>query len=126
VSDARGARLPDTIFVRGLEVRTIIGVDEPERREEQTVILDLDLACDARVAAAKDDVKDALNYRTVAKAALAFVAESRYRLVETLAERLAEHLMKTEGVRWIRLRIAKPGAVRFSREVGVEIERGTR
>lgn len=126
MSEARGARLTDTIFVRGLEVRTIIGVDEPERREEQTVVLDLELACDARAAAAKDDVKDALNYRTVAKAALAFTAKSRYRLVETLAERLAEHLMKAEGVRWIRLRIAKPGAVRFSREAGVEIERGTR
>jgi dihydroneopterin aldolase len=125
VSEGRG-RLPDTVFVRGLEARVILGVDEPERKDRQTVVLDLDLACDARAAAAKDDVEDALNYRTVAKAVLAFLEKSRYRLVETLAERLAEHLMKTQGVSWIRLRVSKPGAVRFSREVGVEIERGTR
>lgn len=126
MSEGRGARLADTVFVRGLEARIVLGVDEPERRERQTVSIDMDLACDAHAAAARDDVADALNYRTVAKAALAFLEKSEYRLVETLAERLAEHLMKTQGVRWIRLRVAKPGAVRFSREVGVEIERGTR
>jgi dihydroneopterin aldolase len=118
--------LADTIFVRGLEARIVLGVDEPERRERQTVVIDFDVACDARAAAATDDVADAVNYRTLAKAALAFLEGSGFRLVETLAERLAEHLVTTQGVRWIRLRVAKPGAVRFSREVGVEIERGSR
>jgi len=119
-----GAR--DTVFLRGLEARTVLGVDAWEREEPQTVVLDIDLACDAARAAASDEVADAVNYRTVAKAALAFATESRFRLVETLAERLAAHLMKACGVPWVRLRVSKPGAVRFSREAGVEIERGKR
>ena len=116
----------DTLFVRGLEVRTVLGVEAWEREEPQTVVLDIELASDAARAAASDDVADAVNYRTVAKAALAFATESRFRLVETLAERLAAHLLATCGVSWLRLRISKPGAVRFSREAGVEIERGSR
>ena len=116
----------DTLFVRGLEIRTVLGVDDWEREEPQTVVLDLDLACDASKAAAHDDVADALNYRTVAKAAIAFVGASRFHLVETLAERTAEHILSTCGVSWIRLRVSKPGAIRFSREAGVEIERGAR
>jgi dihydroneopterin aldolase len=116
----------DTVFLRGLEVRTVIGVEDWERREPQTVVIDFDVACDASRAAARDDVRDAVNYRTLAKEALAFAAKSRYRLVETFAERLADRLVRRHRLAWIRLRVAKPGAVRFSREVGIVIERGTR
>lgn len=116
----------DTIFLEGLEVRTTIGVEAWEREEPQTLLVDLEFACDAAKSAATDDVRDALNYRTVAKTALAFGAAQSFHLVETFAERLAEHLAATCGVGWLRLRVAKPGAVRFSRTVGVEIERGRR
>ncbi len=116
----------DTIFLEGLEVRTTIGVEAWEREEPQTLLVDLEMACDAAKAAATDDVRDALNYRTVAKSALAFGAAQGFHLVETFAERLAEHLIATSGVAWLRIRVAKPGAVRFSRTVGVELERGRR
>jgi len=116
----------DTIFLDGLEVRTVIGVEDWEREEPQTVVLDLQLACDATLSARTDDVHDALNYRTVAKAALAFGATNSFHLVETFAERLAAHLMQTCHVGWIRMRVSKPGAIRFSRTVGIEIERGRR
>ena len=116
----------DTIFLEGLEVRTVIGVEAWEREEPQTVVLDLELACDATLSARSDDVHDALNYRTVAKAALAFGAASSFHLVETFAERLAAHLMTTCGVGWIKMRLSKPGAIRFSRTVGIQIERGRR
>lgn len=116
----------DTIFLDGLEIRTVIGVEPWEREEAQTVVVDLRMACDAARAAKADDVNDALNYRTVAKAALAFGAAHRFHLVETFAERLAEHLMATCGIGWLFLRVGKPGAVRFSRAVGIEIERGRR
>jgi dihydroneopterin aldolase len=118
--------LPDTIFVHDLEVRCVIGVDAWERRAPQTVALDIEIACDASRAAASDDVADAVNYRTVAKEAQAYVARSSFRLVETLAVRLADHLRRRCRLPWIRLRVRKPGAVRFSRDVGVEVERGAR
>lgn len=116
----------DTIFLEGLEVRTTIGVEAWERDEPQTLLVDLEMATDAAKAAATDDVRDALNYRTVAKATLAFGEAHAFHLVETFAERLAAHLCTAYGIGWLRLRIAKPGAVRFSRTVGIEIERGRR
>jgi dihydroneopterin aldolase len=118
--------MQDTVFIRGLEVRGIIGIEDWERRERQTIRIDIELAADTARAARTDDIADAVNYRSVTKAVIRHVEESRYQLVETLAERLAELIRKEHGVPWVRLRVSKPGAVRFSQDVGVEIERGRR
>ena len=80
----------------------------------------------ARAAAATDNVEDALNYKVVAKRLIQFVEESSFRLVETLAERIAAIVLDEFQVPWLRLTLSKPGAVRGSREVGVIIERGNR
>jgi len=116
----------DTVFVRDLEVRAIIGINDWERHELQTILIDLDMACDARAAAEHESIDEAVNYRSVAKAVIAHTEQGRYLLVETLAERLAEMIRRDFRVPWVRVRVRKPGAVRFSREVGVEIERGSR
>jgi dihydroneopterin aldolase len=123
MSRARGR---DRVFVEGLEVRAVIGVDDWERTGSQTVVVDVETVCDAARAAADDDVADAVNYRSLAKEVLAFAAASRFRLVETFAERLAARLRSAHGLPWVRIRVSKPGAVRFSRSAGVEIERGRR
>jgi dihydroneopterin aldolase len=116
----------DTVFVRGLTARAIIGVNEWERREKQTVVIDIDMAVDASAAARHDDISKAVNYRDVSKVVLRHTEESRHLLVETLAERIAEIVMRDFGVPWVRVRVTKPGAVRFSVGVGVEVERGER
>ncbi len=118
--------MQDTVFVRDLEVRAIIGINDWERRELQTILIDLDMACDARAAAADEDIEKAVNYRSVAKAVMAHTEKGKYLLVETLAEHLAAMIRTDFGVPWVRVRVRKPGAVRFSREVGIEIERGAR
>ena len=116
----------DTVFIRGLEARGIIGIEDWERKAHQTIRVDIDMAWDASVPAQGDDIEGALNYRSVAKAVLAHIEGSAYQLVETLADRLAAEIMRDFGVRWIKLRVAKPGAVRFSETVGVEVVRGSR
>jgi 7,8-dihydroneopterin aldolase/epimerase/oxygenase len=116
----------DTLFLRGLEARGVIGVEAWERREKQTVRIDLEMACDAAAAAREDDIEQTVNYRSVAKAVLRLVEEGAPRLVETLAERIAETVLRDHGTSWVRVRVTKPGAVRFSEAVGVEIERGER
>ncbi len=79
---------------------------------------------DPKAAAARtEDIEQTVNYRSVAKAILAHVEESRYELVETMVENLAALLLDTFAVTSVRLRVSKPGAVRFSEEVGVEIVR---
>jgi dihydroneopterin aldolase len=113
----------DTIFLRGLEVECIIGFIDWERRVKQTVVIDLELPVDCRAAAIRDEVEDTLDYKKVAKRVIAFVEASEYKLVETLAHRLALFLLEEFGVAWIRLSVNKPGAIRGSRDVGMSIER---
>ena len=113
----------DRIFLRGLEVECIIGFIEWERRIRQTVVIDVELPVDCARAAQSDDVADTLDYKKVAKRVIAFVESSEFKLVETLAQRLAMLVLGEFGLEWVRLSINKPGAIRGSRDVGVAIER---
>ena len=116
----------DIIFLRDLRIDTIIGIYDWERSTRQTVSLDLEMATDIRKAAATDHIDDTLNYKAVAKRLIAFVSESEYQLVETLAERICELVLEEFQVPWVRLTLNKGGAVRGARGVGIVIERGTR
>ncbi|MFZ1643272.1 MAG: dihydroneopterin aldolase [Candidatus Contendobacter sp.] len=113
----------DIIFIRDLRVETLIGVYPWERRIRQTLILDLELGTDIRLAAATDCLDDTLNYQAVAQRLVEFAAASDCQLVETLGERIAELVLREFGAPWLRLTLRKPGAVREAREVGILIER---
>jgi dihydroneopterin aldolase len=116
----------DKIFLHALEVETIIGIWEWERKIRQTVVIDLEMSADIARAAATDDVADTLNYKNVAKRLQEFVGESSFQLVETLAERIAAIVRDEFDVAWVKVTLHKPGAIRGSRDVGVMIERGDR
>jgi dihydroneopterin aldolase len=113
----------DTVFLRGLEVDCVIGVFDWEREQKQKVVVDLDLETDIRPAARDDDLAKAVDWKEVTKAILAFVGDSRFRLVESLAERVAELVVTRFDVPRVRVRVEKPGAVRYSSTVGVDIVR---
>lgn len=114
----------DIIFLRDLKVDTVIGIWEWERRIRQTVVIDLQMSADIAKAAASDDVVDTLNYKSVSKRVQSFVADSSFKLVETLAEKIAEIIRDEFAVAWVRVSVNKPGAIRGSSGVGVLIERG--
>jgi dihydroneopterin aldolase len=113
----------DRIFLRGLTAECIIGFIDWERRVKQTVVIDMELPVDCRNASVTDEVADTIDYKQVAKRVLAFVSASEYKLVETLAQRLALLILEEFGIEWVRLSVNKPGAIRNSRDVGVTIER---
>ncbi len=113
----------DTIFLRGLTAECVIGFIDWERRVKQTVVVDLELPVDCRRAAVSDDVTDTVDYKKVSKRVLAFIEASEFKLVESLAQRLAMLILEEFAIEWIRLSINKPGAIRNSRDVGVSIER---
>ena len=113
----------DTIFLRGLEVECIIGVNDWERRVKQRVVIDLELPVDCARAAARDDIADTVDYGRVAETVEDFVGASSFMLVETMAERTALLLLRGFGVAWVRIHIEKPGAVRGARAVGIALER---
>ena len=116
----------DLVFIEDLRIETVIGIYDWERKIRQTVALDLEMAFDNTVPAASDRIDDTLDYKRVSKRLIAFVGESHFELVETLAERCAEIVMREFGVPWLRLKLSKPGAVTGAKAVGVVIERGRR
>jgi dihydroneopterin aldolase len=113
----------DKIFLRELKIETIIGFWEWERRVKQIVSIDLEIGTDARVAASSDGIAGTLNYEQLAKRLVAFVGESQYQMVEALATAVGQIVVREFGAPWVKVSVAKPGAVPAAREVGVVIER---
>jgi dihydroneopterin aldolase len=116
----------DIVYIRELEIETIIGIYDWERQVKQRVSLNIEMGADIARAARTDAIEDTLNYKAVAKRLIDFISKSEFQLVETMAEQVAELVMREFSVPWLRLRLSKPGAVRGSRDVGVIIERGTK
>ncbi len=116
----------DIVYIRGLEIETVIGIYDWERKIKQTVSIDLEMGNDIRKAAQADEIEHALDYKAVSKRLISFVEESEYQLIETMAEKIAEIVRNEFEVVWLRLRLGKPGAVTGSKDVGVIIERGVR
>jgi 7,8-dihydroneopterin aldolase/epimerase/oxygenase len=116
-------RAADRIFLHGLSAECIIGFIDWERQVKQTVVVDLELPVDCRHASLTDEVADTLDYKKVAKRVLEFIEASQFKLVETLAHRLALLILAEFAVEWVRISLNKPGAIRNSRDVGVVIVR---
>lgn len=116
--------MEDRIDIYDLRIRTIVGVNDWERTERQEVVVNLSLFSDLRRAGRSDEMRDTINYRSIAKAVLEHVENARRYTVEALAEDIAAICLREPGLRRVRVRVEKPGAIRFARSVGVEIERG--
>ncbi len=116
----------DIVYIRELKIDTVIGVNDWEREVHQTVSLDLEMATDIHAAADSDDIADTIDYKAVAKRLIDFVEGTEFQLVESMAERVSDIVRGEFGVKWLRLRVSKPGAVTGAADVGVVIERGER
>ncbi len=114
----------DIVFIHDLQIETVIGIYDWERKIRQTISLDIEMATDIGKAAVSDNIDDTLSYKTVAKRVIEFVEASEYELVEALAEQICSIILDEFAVPWVKLTLHKPGAVRGSKSVGVIIERG--
>jgi FolB domain-containing protein len=113
----------DRIFITDLVARGIIGISETERQKPQEILINLELFVNTHKAGKSDSLEDSVNYRTIAKRVLGHAETAARQTVEALAADLAHLCLEEAGVERVRVRVEKPGAVRFSRSVGVEIER---
>lgn len=114
----------DQVFITDLSARGIIGINDWEREKPQEILINIVLFGDLRKAGQSDDINDSVNYRSVAKKVLAHAETAQRLTVEALAADLARLCLEEPRVERVRVKVEKPGAVRFSRSVGVEIERG--
>lgn len=113
----------DTVMIRDLSARGIIGINDWEREKKQEILINIMLYGDLLQAGRSDRIEDCINYRTVAKKVLSHAETAERYTVEALAADLAKLCLEEQGVKKVRVRVEKPGAVRFAASVGVEIER---
>lgn len=113
----------NTIFIHDLRVQTRIGVYAWEEHLPQTLRLDLELGAPSDAAFHSDDFADALDYSAVVKRLQAFAAEHRHRLLEGFAQGIADIALGDFRAQWVKVRVAKLGAIAGVREIGVQIER---
>jgi 7,8-dihydroneopterin aldolase/epimerase/oxygenase len=113
----------DIVFIKQLQVDTVIGVYDWEKTMQQPLFLDLTLSCDQRLAAASDDIKLTLDYAVIAEKVTSLITAQPIELIETVAERVAQLLLTEFATSKVEVTVSKPGAVPQAQNVGVHIVR---
>ena len=113
----------DSILVRDLRVEVLIGIHKRERYVAQTVSIDLDIGLPGSTVFKSDKVTDTIDYEQVALKIRALAGSGHFRLVETLAERIARLLIDDFGAPWANVSVAKIGILANAKFVGVTIKR---
>jgi len=113
----------DQIIIRDLIARGILGINNWEREKPQDILINIILFADLSEAGRSDSLEDSVNYSLVTKKVQLHAETSGRFTVEALAADLAHICLEDPKVQKVRVRVEKPGAVRFTRAVGVEIER---
>jgi dihydroneopterin aldolase len=113
----------DAVIIRDLRVPALIGIHKRERHVEQTVSIDLDIGLPGPAVFESDKVADTVDYEQAANAIRALAASGHFRLVETLADRIAALLIDDFGAPWVKVTAAKIGILPNAKFVGVTIER---
>jgi dihydroneopterin aldolase len=114
----------NAIFIHDLRVETRIGIYEWEKHSRQTVRLDIELGLPSDEVFRTGDFNDALDYAAIVKRLQAFAADHPHHLLERYAQAIADLLMNEFGAPWVKVRVAKLGAIPGVKELGIVIERG--
>ena len=113
----------DKIILTDLRIDAVIGIWDWEKRNPQTILIDLEMQTDTKKASQSDSIEDALDYKAVSKRVKQFIQESQFNLIETLAENVAKIILEEFDVQWLKLSVSKPFAIKDSKNIGVCIER---
>jgi FolB domain-containing protein len=113
----------DKVIINNLVARGIIGINDWERVKPQEILINITLFGDLHKAGETDNIEHSINYRTIAKQAQSLAENCQRLTVEALAADIAAYCLDVQGVVKVRVKVEKPGAVRFASSVGVEIER---
>jgi FolB domain-containing protein len=113
----------DQVFIHNLSARGIIGVRDWEREKPQEILINVTVFANLQKAGETDNLADCIDYSKLAKKIIAHAELVRRYTVEALAADLAKICLENTGVLKVKVKVEKPGAVRFAQSVGVEIER---
>lgn len=111
------------IRVKNLLIRTYIGFNPEELVNKQDVIISLEIEADIPDSAMKaDEPLDIFDYKTITKKIIAFVQDGRFKLLEVLTKSILDLIMEDKKVKWAKVEVDKPHALRFAESVSLEME----
>lgn len=113
-------RNPVKITIENLRLRTIIGINDWERETRQDVVINVELELAAGTVFTRDAIDETVDYKQLNKRIIEEVERSSFFLIEKLGDHLLMVVMEDRRVRRARVRVAKPGALRFTDSVSVE------
>lgn len=116
----------DTIYIKGISAKGIIGTLLPERQRVQKVIVDVSIDCDLRKAGKTDALADTLDYKALTEQITALIKNSRFFLIEKLASEIAKLCLKDKRTKSVRVTVTKPDALKNAQGAAIEIYRNRR
>jgi dihydroneopterin aldolase len=111
------------VFVRDLALIAMVGIYEHEKRHPQRILVNIDCAVKEHGGALEDDIKNVVSYEKVVKNVKTIVQDGHVNLVETLAEKIADKVLKNRSIKRVRVRVEKLDIIPEASSVGIEIER---
>ena len=111
------------IFLKGVKVKSIIGINTNERNNKQCIIINCIVDVPNEYVKIHEKINCTINYKTLLKLVKIFVSKSSYYLLETLCCELSYFLIKCLRVRYILLKIEKIEVLKDIKKVGVIVER---
>jgi len=109
------------ICIKDLRLRTYIGINDDEIRNQQDILINVTILYPAADAVAVNEIDRALNYRTVTKALIAHVEGNRFALLERLTQELLDIVMQHPQVSYAEVEVDKPHALRFAESVSITL-----
>lgn len=111
------------IRVKNLLIRTYIGFNPDELVNKQDVIINLEIETDIpEDALDADEPLDIFDYKKITKKIITLVQEGKFKLLEVLTQRILDLIMADEKVKWAKVEVDKPHALRFAESVSLEME----
>ncbi|MEK7876124.1 MAG: dihydroneopterin aldolase [Pseudomonadota bacterium] len=116
----------DIIFIHELRIDTLIGIYEWEQQTPQTIQLDLEVGLPGEHAAHSGKIGDTIDYSKIVGRIEQLFKARHYSLLEQAGVAIAEVIMSEFKAPWVKVSVAKLGALRNVKRLGVTIERGNR
>ena len=119
--------MEDRLIISGLEFFGHCGITVEEQKTGQRFSVKLEMACDIRQAAKSDRLEDAVDYAAVSKKIIEIGRDESFHLIEAMAERIANVLLKEFGIHEVKLMLKKlhPPIEPIMKHAAVEIHRSS-
>lgn len=109
------------IVIKNLRLKCIIGCNKEERDKKQDVIINLAIWTDFSNAPKFDDLENTVDYSVLNKKIADFVEASNFKLIETLADKIADKCLEEKRINKVKVRVEKLGTPKFAEGVEVEV-----